>query len=359
MTTIDKVTTIKDIALKAKVSIGTVDRVLHKRGRVAPSVEEKILRIIKEMDYQPNIIARALSSKKQYTVAILVPDESRDSYWFAPKAGIKSAYKDLRKYGLSVKYYHFDPYNSQSFVAQANALNKEKHDAIIVTPIFYREVLPFLEGWKKAKIPFVFFNTEISDVEPLSYIGQDSYQSGFLAAKLVHYGQSAPCSILIAHFDEETSNAAHLEKKELGFKNYFIQNNLQQFDIIRADISRPNYPAFVKQMDDIFENNPNIRAVFVTTSKAFEVAEYLKQKHNTDVKIIGYDLLPKNIHHLKQNTISFLINQNPKGQGFWAMQMVADLLIFDKTVPQLKYLPFDIVTKENVNYFIADDVDLG
>ncbi len=354
----DKIITIKDIATKAQVSTGTVDRVLHKRGRVAPSVEEKVLRIIKESGYQPNIIARALSSKKQYTVAILIPDESNDSYWFAPKAGVKSALKELKKYGLSVKYYHFDPYNAQSFVVQANALNKEKHDAIIVTPIFHREVVPFLEEWKKLKIPFVFFNTEISDVEPLSYIGQDSYQSGYLAAKLIHYGQSAPCAVLIAHFDEETSNAAHLEKKELGFKNYFIQNNLQQFDIIRADIARPTHSAFVSQMDNLFELNPNIRGVFVTTSKAFEVAEYLTQKHITDVKIIGYDLLQKNIHYLTQNCISFLINQNPKGQGFWALQMVADLLIFDKAVPRLKYLPLDIVTKENVNYFIADDIDM-
>src|SRR5690606_25233210 len=130
---------------------------------------------------------------------------------------------------------------------------------------------------------------------------------------------------------------AHLEKKELGFKNYFTQNNLQQFDIVRADIARSNRSLFVKQMDAVFQSNPTIRAVYVTTSKAFEVAEYVTQKHIVDVKIIGYDLLPKNIHYLKQNIISFLINQNPKGQGFWALQMIADLLIFDKAVPSLKY----------------------
>ncbi len=353
----DKIITIKDIATKAQVSTGTVDRVLHKRGRVAPKVEEKILRIIKEMEYQPNIIARALSSKKQYTVAILIPGEAHDSYWFSPKEGIKSALKELKKYGLSVKYYHFDPYSAQSFVTQANELNKEKHDAIIVTPIFHREALSFIENWKSANIPLVFFNTEISEFEPLSYIGQDSYQSGYLAAKLIHYGQPSPCSILIAHFDEETSNAAHLEKKELGFKNYFIQNNLQQFKILRADISRQNYSAFVKQMDTLFESNPNIKAIFVTTSKAYEVAEYLTQKHIVDVKIIGYDLLPQNLHYLKQNIISFLINQNPKGQGFWALQMLANKLIFEKPVPQLKYLPLDIVTNENVNYFITDGLE--
>ena len=125
---------------------------------------------------------------------------------------------------------------------------------------------------------------------------------------------------------------------------------MQQYDILKAEITRPNYASFISQMDNIFENNPNIKGIFVTTSKSFEIASYLNQKHIHDVNIIGYDLLPENLHYLKNNTISFLINQNPKGQGFWALQMLANKLIFDKPVPQLKYLPLDIVTKENVNY---------
>lgn len=354
----DKIITIKDIASKAKVSTGTVDRVLHKRGRVAPKVEEKILQIIKEMEYEPNIMARALSSKKEYMVSVLIPAESFDTYWLAPKDGIKKALRELKQYGLKVKFYNFDPYDVQSFIEKATQLTAQQPDAVILTPIFRREVLPFLESWKKDNIPFVLFNTEIADFEPLSYIGQDSYQSGFLAAKMIHYGQSEPCSILIAHFDEEISNAAHLEKKELGFRNYFLQNNLSDsFDIIKAEIIRPNYSSFIKQMDDIFENNPRIKGVFVTTSKAFEIAEYLHQKRIQDVKIIGYDLLAKNIHYLKNNTINFLINQNPKGQGFWALQLLADKLIFNKEVPKIKYLPLDIITKENVNYFIGDDIE--
>ena len=349
----DKIITIKDIALKAQVSTGTVDRVLHKRGRVAPGVEKRVLEILKELEYEPNIIARALSSKKEYKVAVLIPDDSYDNYWFAPKSGIKESLSELKRFGLTVKFYFFDPYHVQSFIDKASEVIDDLPDGIILSPIFQRETLPFIENWKKAQIPFVLFNTEISDFEPLSYIGQDSYLSGFLAGKLIDYGQCDPCTILIAHFDEETSNAAHLEKKEQGFRNYFAQNNLaQKFDLIKADINLQNTSMFIKQLDEVFESNPNIKAVFVTTSKAFEIATYLNQKHISDVKIIGYDLLPKNIHYLKNNTISFLINQNPKGQGFWSLQLLADKLIFKKEVPLLKYLPLDIVTKENVNYFV-------
>ena len=57
---------IKDIAEKAGVSIGTVDRVLHDRGEVAAKTKEKVLSIAREMQYQPNIVAQALTAKKQY-----------------------------------------------------------------------------------------------------------------------------------------------------------------------------------------------------------------------------------------------------------------------------------------------------
>ena len=48
---------IKDIALKAGVSVGTVDRVLHKRPNVSEKVREKVEKVLKEQNYEPNMYA--------------------------------------------------------------------------------------------------------------------------------------------------------------------------------------------------------------------------------------------------------------------------------------------------------------
>ena len=53
--------TIKMIAEKAGVSIGTVDRVLHDRPYVKAEVRERILRVMEELDYHPNRMASALA----------------------------------------------------------------------------------------------------------------------------------------------------------------------------------------------------------------------------------------------------------------------------------------------------------
>ena len=352
MSAISKPVTIKDIAHKAKVSIGTVDRVLHERGRVATEVAKKISRIIKESGYQPNIIARTLVSKKTYSVAILIPDAASGSYWFEAKAGVETTAETLKSYGLTVDYYLFNPNEPQTFIDQAKALSNYKHNAILLTPVFQDELKLFLTLWKTAEIPYIFFNNEIADSEPLIYVGQDNYHSGYLAGKLIHYGLNCPSTILIVHFNPTALNPMHLQKKETGFRHYFAQNNLQQFDLITIDICDEHRRNFIEKMDDVFQNNPHIKAVFVSNSKVYKVAEYFTQKRIADIKLVGYDLLPKNIHYLKQNCIHFLINQNPSGQTALALQLVADKLVFKKEVTPVKYLPADIVTKENLNYYL-------
>ena len=57
--------TMQQIADLAGVSRGTVDRALNNRGRIRPEVAEKIKMIAKELGYQPNIAAKALSSGNQ------------------------------------------------------------------------------------------------------------------------------------------------------------------------------------------------------------------------------------------------------------------------------------------------------
>jgi LacI family transcriptional regulator len=347
---------IKDIALKANVSTGTVDRVLHDRGNVNEKVKEKVLKIISEMKYEPNFIARALGSNKTYHFAALIPDHTIDSYWLAPKLGIEKAERDLGKFGMQVHQFTFDPFDANSFIKAAKNVSESAPDGILISPIFYREVLPFFEAWKKQNIPFVLFNTQIADFDPLSYIGQDSYQSGFLAGKLIHYGMQQPASILIAHIDEEISNAAHLLKKEQGLRNYFSHNNLDdKYNIIKAELKREDALAFKTTLNKIFADTPDLKTVFVTTSKAHDIAKYLEQQSIQNVKIVGYDLISQNVHYLNKGIISFLINQNPKGQGYWGINQLVEHILFKKEVSSIKFLPLDIVTKENYNYYVDED----
>ena len=82
---------IKDIAERAGVSKGTVDRVIHNRGNVAPAVKERVLEVMKELNYRPNILASALAYNRIWKIAALIPAPEEDVFWQQPKKGIERA----------------------------------------------------------------------------------------------------------------------------------------------------------------------------------------------------------------------------------------------------------------------------
>ncbi|MDQ6478259.1 substrate-binding domain-containing protein [Dyadobacter sp. LHD-138] len=348
-----KIVRIKDIAERAETSKGTVDRVLHNRGRVAEDVREKVLKIIKEMNYEPNFLAQSLKTQKTYSFIALVPDPKTDPYWEFPEHGIAKAEKDLRQYGISITRFIFDPHDVSSFIEKAKDVTREHPDGLLVAPLFYKEVLPFFKEWEALEIPYVLFNTQISNINPLCYIGQDSYQSGFLAAKILSFGLPDACSMLVLHIDEDLPNSAHLITKEEGFKDYFIRKNLtDKYKVLEASLNFSEGESFDHNLDQLLAGEKELRAIYVTNSKAFAIAQYLEKNKLNHIKLVGYDLIPQNLHYLNLGFVDFLINQNPLGQGYWGIYQLANHLVFKKEIPPIKFLPLDIITQENLEYYL-------
>ena len=70
----EKTISMKEISEQAEVSIATVSRVINKNGRYSKETEERVLRVIAENNYQPNLIAKGLRVQSMKNVGILVPD---------------------------------------------------------------------------------------------------------------------------------------------------------------------------------------------------------------------------------------------------------------------------------------------
>lgn len=65
--------TIKEVAAKSGVGVGTVSRVLNNSPQISESTRKKVLKAIKELDYVPNVAGKRLSQKKSYVIAVIVP----------------------------------------------------------------------------------------------------------------------------------------------------------------------------------------------------------------------------------------------------------------------------------------------
>ena len=56
--------TLKDVAKASGLTVGTVSRVLNNRGYISDKTREKVYQVMKELNYQPNETARALSNRR-------------------------------------------------------------------------------------------------------------------------------------------------------------------------------------------------------------------------------------------------------------------------------------------------------
>lgn len=72
--------TIYDVAREANVSMATVSRVVNANQNVKPATRKKVLKVIEELGYRPNAVARGLASKKTTTVGVIIPDISNSMY---------------------------------------------------------------------------------------------------------------------------------------------------------------------------------------------------------------------------------------------------------------------------------------
>lgn len=339
--------TIKDIARLAGVSKGTVDRVLHKRGRVSQKAFEKVDAVLKKIDYQPNPIARNLKTNKVYNICVLLPDPKVDPYWDPAHEGILQATEEFMPFGVLVEAYFYHPHDKSSFVAIAQKALMSEPDALLMAPLFLDESLEVFNKCREKDIVIASFNNSIDPLHNENFIGQDLYQSGRVAASLIDKMIHGEVAIGIFHINLEP----HMQLKEDGFKSYFEDKEREQVAIITHNFRTDGPNSFEDQLRQFLDANSNLSAIFVTNSKAFLLIKEL-QKELRDTVVVGYDLLEENIGFIKKGSIDFLIHQKPKRQAYLGVGHLAEHFLFGKNIPAKKLLPIDVITSENVQYYL-------
>jgi LacI family transcriptional regulator len=341
---------IKEIAKKANVAIATVDRVIHNRPGVSAKTREKINAIIKKLNYQPNIVARRLASRKILHFAILMPRAAdKSNYWGSQLKGMEVAESEIKQYGIHIDKYFFDPSSKQSFIKKGKELLAKQPDAVLVLPVFSTEAFKFTMSCQEQHIPYAFINSEITGAGNLFYIGPHLFQSGYQAAHLFNSGNRKN-RILIVNIIGETDNEEHLLKKEEGFRTYFLDNKIAN-PIIRVEIHSTEQAIISKKLKAVFETHPDLDGIFVTGEKVHLVAAFLLKQGTKDIMLIGYDFLNENIEYLKKDIIDFLICQKLQEQGYRAVIALYQKLVFNADVEKVYYMPVDIVTRENYIYY--------
>lgn len=343
--------TIKDIAQMAGVSAGTVDRVLHNRGDVSQKSKEKVQKVLDEISYQPNVFAIGLAAKKKYTITCMIPYYMEHDYWHSVATGIERARQELRPFNVSVDYLHYKHGDRKSYQDACQKIEKSNTDALLLAPNFREDTLSMLAYLKDKNIPFAFIDFDIEEAKALKYIGQDSYKSGYIAAKILmrNYQQGQE---LILFLNNNKDNPAEIQMKRRleGFMKYISEEH-KDIAIHEVILNKNNPEKNNEILSDFFRKHPKATLGAVFNSRVYQVGHYLREKGQNMTGLIGYDLLRNNTELLKSGEVTYLIGQRPGLQGYCGVKTLCDNIVFKKSVEPLKYMPIDILIKENIDFY--------
>ena len=342
---------IKDIARLADVSVGTVDRVLHGRSGVSEASRKRVEEILKQLDYQPNMYASALASNKKYIFCCLLPQHLEGDYWTAVENGISNALRAFSDFHISVKTFYYDPYDYDSFATEANHIIEINPDGVMVAPTIESYTEDFITQLNDKLIPYIYIDSNLKKLPGLAFYGQNSRQSGYFATRMLML-LAAPKEelVIIRKIHQGIVGSNQQENREKGFRKY-MQEFHPNCKIYELDLDADSDDADAKMIDEFMNQHPDIKSGITFNSKAYIIGEYLQSRGIKDFNLIGYDLLMRNVSCLREGSISFLIAQQPEMQGYSGIKALCDFLIFKKEVKQLNYMPIDLLSIENINYY--------
>ena len=336
----------------ANVSTGTVDRVLHNRGDVSEETKQLILSIVEEKEYTPNLVAKSLASKKNYIIAILIPDSANDNtYWDLPYIGLKKAEDEIKNFNTTTAYFRYKPYDEKDFIKMQKQVVDLKPDGLIFAPVFPIAARTLIENCNEHQIPVILIDALIENCNSLSFFGQNAFDSGSLAAKLLCYGSREDEELLILKLGYKDGIIQHQAQREEGFLNFLSTSNRKNKVTTHiVDITDPQ--DFNNNLQQIFSSNPSVKGVFVTSSKVYKIADFFEQNNITDKILIGYDLIHKNAEFLSRGSIDFLLGQRTEEQGYKSVMALFGYLQMQHEIAKINYSPIDIVTQQNLQYFL-------
>ena len=339
--------TIKEIAERAGLSIGTVDRVLHGRGRVSKETEDKIKSIIRKTGYRTNIHARNLSLQTTHNFGIIMPLPNQDGgYWEILRKGIDQAESELTSFNVHKYYFFFDKFSEVSFIKAGKEALRQRMGGLIIAPVLFDACSAFIKSIPQ-DVPYVYVDSTIPETVPLSAIGQDSFQSGVCGAKLMGMlvGEKGNVTVL-----RMLPNDFHINERVRGFTSFFRGNPHIKIGVFDVDCGADD-KSFADCIRSVEKKAGVCKGFFVTNAETHRVAKALNGKREGGKRIIGYDCIEENMRLVEQGAIDFIISQNTREQGYVGVNSLFRHLVLKEPCTAQVRMPIDIVMAENLSYY--------
>ena len=319
--------TLEDVAKAAGVGKGTVDRVLHNRGRVAEETRERVLACVKRLNYRPNVAARMLAQSRKYRVAVCFHNKETE-FWNQVLDGVRRAAEEYEPLGVAVETIILPHISEQLELEAVERVLSEKFDGLAIVPYSSDKLCAAINRVVDAGIPVVTFNNHEKDVRA-EYVGMDGLQSGRTAGRLM--SMIAPANSRYLIVSTHSSMMMEIDERAMGFR--------EAFDAARKDAFCVGSIAFEEDYDVVRQflyanlKTLGVNVIYATTECVTAVGRALSELGMTrDVWVIGHDLTPTAVKYLHTGDIDIAIGQDPEQQGYLSVAKICRCLLLGEAI---------------------------
>ncbi len=275
--------TLKDIAERAGVTSATVSMVINNKPNISDATRKKVLKIAKELNYYPNVIARGLATKKSNSIGVIVPNLA-SSFVVRILQGIKSTNRDI-EYTVQL----FDTVGqkeSESQLFQRLARERRIDGVILISAtvtdeelnIFRDESVPSIVVARKCEnLDSVYVNNEQGAFDATDYLIGKGHRS---IACVISSKQGLPT-----------------QERLLGYKNSLSHHDIPFRPELIFEVEDDGMVNGIDVFQKILSVEPAVTAVFVPAGDMVAVGIIKEAKKHgkrvpEDLAVVGYDDLP-------------------------------------------------------------------
>ncbi|KKI90009.1 LacI family transcriptional regulator [Bacillus sp. SA1-12] len=223
--------TIKDVARESGVSTATVSRVLSNKGYASDEIRERVLSVVKKLNYQPNAVARSLKNERTNTIGVIIPDIS-NSYFMTISKGIEDT---LHQSGYNLIFCSGDE-NPKKEKEMLKVLLEKRVDAIVLATSGENEEM--VTKIINSGLPVILVDRKINDQNHgLDLVVEDNIEAAFELTKTLILQGHERIGIVNGCLNVSTGLERYMgykkaiaefgiqENPELIFKGSFTQND--------------------------------------------------------------------------------------------------------------------------------------
>lgn len=311
-----KPATIKEIARLLNISASTVSRALHDHPSIGLTTREKVKKVARELNYEPNQTAVYFQKGRTYTIGVILPVLSEHFFSTAVSAIEDTA--DKKNYTVLLAQSHDDEELEKHLVEK---MKNHRVDGLLVSISKNTSSFEHFERLKKYDIPVVFFD-RIPSIPNIHYVACN-IETGTIEAVnyLLKKGHRA-----IGMINGPSNMFASGERRE-GYIKAMVKNRLK-FDpslIVNCDLTEESTKT---AFDELMANkrNPTAIVTFNDYIALFAMKHLRKHQKQTpkEIEFVSYANLPL-IDYLEDFSMSS-VEQFPYLQGQKATDILLDLL---------------------------------